>query len=190
VCPTRSCSSTQKRTSRKHPSTWRNSRSGRYPASCAPPLPPLQRSRSPSKKKKKQDDDGFILYESRAIGRYLAAKAHSPLYPHDTPTALARFEQAAATESENFASFAMEIYRERLVAPARGGTTDEARVRVLCATLEGKIQGYERVLARQRYLAGDEVTLADLVHLPMGARLEPSGVGYLTDEARFPNVSR
>jgi glutathione S-transferase len=84
----------------------------------------------------------------------------------------------------------MEIYRQRLVTPTLGGTTDEARVRTLCATLEGKLQGYERVLARQRYLAGDEVTLADLFHLPMGARLEPAGVGYLTDEARFPNVAR
>lgn len=49
-----------------------------------------------------QDDDGFILYESRAICRYLAAKhPESGLVPSDVKAA-ALFEQAASVEPSNF----------------------------------------------------------------------------------------
>jgi glutathione S-transferase len=49
-----------------------------------------------------QDDDGFILYETRAICRYIAAKyPASGLIPTE-PKANALFEQAAAVELTNF----------------------------------------------------------------------------------------
>jgi glutathione S-transferase len=49
-----------------------------------------------------QDDDGFILYETRAICRYIAAKyPTSGLIPNE-PKANALFEQAAAVELTNF----------------------------------------------------------------------------------------
>lgn len=49
-----------------------------------------------------QDDDGFILFETRAICRYIAAKyPESRLIPTD-PKKNALFEQAASIELMNF----------------------------------------------------------------------------------------
>jgi glutathione S-transferase len=48
-----------------------------------------------------QVDDDLILFESRAIARYIALKAGSPLVPIEAH-AVARFEQAVSTEAFNF----------------------------------------------------------------------------------------
>lgn len=34
--------------------------------------------------------------------------------------------------------------------------------------LADKLEGYERILSKHAYLAGDKLTLADLFHLPYG----------------------
>lgn len=61
-----------------------------------------------------QDDDGFILFESRAIGRYVATKYSNQgisLIPTDLK-ANAKFEQGASIETADFdpsaSSFAFE----------------------------------------------------------------------------------
>jgi hypothetical protein len=45
-------------------------------------------------------------------------------------------------------------------------------------------------LAKTKYLAGDEITLADLSHLPHGAFMAQLGFNFLEDEAKFPHVAR
>lgn len=62
------------------------------------------------------------------------------------------------------------------------GPTDEARVQTLLAQLDLTLQGYERVLSKQKYLAGDNVTLADLFHLPYGSFVEKFGFAELADK--------
>jgi glutathione S-transferase len=136
-----------------------------------------------------QDDDGFILFESRAIARYIAAKAGSSLLPTD-PKKRALFERAASIEAFNFHPYASEIVVQRVFVPTQGGTSDEALVAKLAATLETKLAGYERILAKSKYLAGDEITLADLQHLPYGVHLAPHGITLLEDKEKFPNVAR
>jgi len=65
-----------------------------------------------------QDDDGFILYESRAICRYIAKKYASQgtpnLVPSD-PKAEAIFEQAVSIEGSNFYPFALGIATEKII---------------------------------------------------------------------------
>ena len=59
------------------------------------------------------DEDGFILYESRAIARYLIAK-YAPdngLIPRDLKKN-ALFEQAMSIESSNFAPNALSLGSE------------------------------------------------------------------------------
>jgi len=59
---------------------------------------------------------------------------------------------------------------------------------VLIAQLDGKLDGYEAILGGQKYLAGDEVTLADLFHLLNGSLVfERLKLGSLE---KRPNIQR
>ncbi|CCM06590.1 uncharacterized protein FIBRA_08868 [Fibroporia radiculosa] len=139
------------------------------------------------------DDDGFQLFESRAIARYIVTK-----YASQGPSLLpdpadvqksARFEQAASIELSNFDPYMNALAWEVIFKKYAGGSTDEAVVANLVQTLNGKVDAYELLLSKSRYLAGDEVTLADLYHLPFGSTLGLMGYDLLLNPSR-PNVAR
>ncbi|KAJ7660886.1 thioredoxin-like protein [Mycena polygramma] len=113
-----------------------------------------------------EDDDGFLLYETRAICHYIAAKhPESGLIPTE-PKANALFEQAAAVEVTNLTRAVIDEH---------------------VPILDKKLDGYERILAKHRYIAGDKLTLADLFHLPYGPLSTLGGSDMFT---RRPNVAR
>ncbi|KAF9238098.1 glutathione S-transferase [Melanogaster broomeanus] len=137
------------------------------------------------------DDDGFTLYESRAICRYLIKKYPNQgtlgLIPTD-PQAEALFEQASSIEYTNFATSVGPLMGEKVFKLFHGLQTDEARAAEYLATLNAKMDVYEVILGKQKYLAGETVTLADLQHLPFGTLLCTSG--YADVFASRPNVAR
>ncbi|KAF8072249.1 glutathione S-transferase [Lyophyllum atratum] len=135
------------------------------------------------------DDDGFILYESRAIARYIAAK-YADQGTKLIPTGLkenALFEQACSIEQNNFDPAASGAVYEKLFKPYHGLTPDQAVVDEHLKKLDAKLDAYEVILSKQKYLAGDELTLADLFHLPYGALLEAAGSNIMETK---PNVAR
>ncbi|TRM64615.1 thioredoxin-like protein [Schizophyllum amplum] len=136
------------------------------------------------------DDDGFIVYESRAICRYICDKypdQGTPLVPTELK-AKALFEQACSIEASNFDPFAygafMEMYKLKM-----GVIHNKDRMNELLATLEKKLEGYEAILSKQKYLAGDEVSLADLFHIPYGSTLPQCGYNGLESGEKL-NVVR
>jgi len=138
------------------------------------------------------NDNGFVLYESRAICRYIAKKYASQGTQGLVPSASdakaeALFEQACSVETANFDPFATGLAFEKFVKKHKGMEPDEARVKHLIATLNEKLDAYEVILSKQAYLAGDNVTLADLFHLPYGTIVEKVGGDLLSSR---PNVSR
>ncbi|KAG2123007.1 glutathione S-transferase [Suillus cothurnatus] len=136
------------------------------------------------------DDEGFILYESRAIARYLVKKypnQGTPLIPSDLK-AEALFEQAASVEAFNFTPFVTLIIAEKVFKPRRSLQPDEERVSEQLANLQPKLDAYDLILSKQKYLAGDSVTLADLVHLPYGAFFYGAGFAEAFDSR--PNLAR
>lgn len=136
------------------------------------------------------DDDGFILFESRAIARYIAVKyadQGTKLIPSDLK-GRALFEQAASIEKANFDSYARTIVFEKWAKKLRGLETDEEAVKAAITSLEDKLDVYDKILSKQKYLGGDEITLADLFHLPGLDKFGEIGVGYLIENR--PNVKR
>jgi len=135
------------------------------------------------------DDDGFILFESRAICRYIAAKYPDQgvaLIPTE-PKANALFEQAASIEATSFDPYVSKAVYEKVFKPRGGLTTDEAVFKGLLESIDAKLAAYDVILAKQKYLAGDEITLADLFHLPYGTMLGVAGSDIMTSK---PNVAR
>ncbi|KAF9473918.1 glutathione S-transferase [Pholiota conissans] len=135
------------------------------------------------------DDDGFILYESRAICHYIATKyadQGTPLIPKDLK-ANALYQQAASMEIVYFAEYAEKAIQEVLIHPLKGLPTIPAVFQAVIVQLSAKLDVYDQILAKQRYLAGNEITLADLNHVPIGTMLEMAGSNILQAK---PNVKR
>ncbi|KAJ5780712.1 Glutathione-S-transferase [Penicillium paradoxum] len=136
------------------------------------------------------DDDGLVLFESRAICKYLDKKYASGkrLMPEDDE-AYGRFEQACSVEQSYFAAAAETIGTELIIKPMKGlGPPDEARVAQAEHDLDAVLSVYDEILAGQRYLVGDQFTLADFFHLPNGAALKAGKWKEVFE--KYPNVDR
>ncbi|KAH8826438.1 glutathione S-transferase [Flagelloscypha sp. PMI_526] len=137
------------------------------------------------------EDDGLIIYESRAIGRYIATKyanQGTPLLPKDSDLkALAAFEQALSLESQNFNKFAEPAAIQIGIKPLMGAPTDEAAAAEDLKKLEPKLAAYDKILSKQKYLGGEDVSLADIFHLASGALLVSPKRDIMSE---YPNVAR
>ncbi|KAF7625218.1 hypothetical protein AFCA_007090 [Aspergillus flavus] len=138
-------------------------------------------------------ETGVQIFESRAINQYLSSKyagqgtTLSP--PESDLKAWALYQQALSIEQSYFDPIVSQIAFEKVFKVRKGlGETDEARVQVLFSQLTPVLEGYERVLSRHKYLAGDQVTLADLAHLPYGVFVEQFGFADLLP--KYPHVQK
>jgi len=136
------------------------------------------------------DDDGFILYESKAIAHYLASKypnQGTPLLPTELQ-ANALFHQAASVSIHNFSVHAEKIVFELYYKPALlKKPTNQEVVDSSLNELGKKLDVYDQILSKQKYVAGDEITLADFYHIPYGELLAVAGSNII--ETR-PNVAK
>jgi len=136
------------------------------------------------------DDNGFILYEARAICRYLDEtypNKGTKLIPLD-PKKRALMDQAIFTEVCNFDQQCNTIIFESIIKKtAFGKDPDTENVKQATERLAAKLDVYEKLLSKQKYIAGDELTLADLYHLGGGSLLPKCGVNVIQDR---PNVAR
>ncbi|RBR23916.1 uncharacterized protein FIESC28_03226 [Fusarium coffeatum] len=139
------------------------------------------------------EDAGVKIYESRAIAHYLATKYRdqgidlSPL--EDDFKAYAAFQQALSLELSYFDPNVHGIAWEEVFKPRRGlGPANPDIVKTKLGDLDASLKGYERILSKQKYLAGDSITLADLFHLSYGQMTEPLGFGDLL--VKYPAVAK
>ena len=71
------------------------------------------------------------------------------------PRAAAKFEQAASVEYAQFDPLVGRIAYEKLFKALSGKEPDEAVMTELLGRLEVKLDGYEAILGKQKYLAGN-----------------------------------
>ncbi|GCB17177.1 glutathione S-transferase PM239X14 [Aspergillus awamori] len=138
-------------------------------------------------------ETGIQIYESRAIAQYIATKYRgqgTDLAPPESDLkAFAYYQQALSIEQSYFDPLVSQIAYEKVFKARKGhGQTDEARVQSLFSQLELTLEGYERVLSKQPYLAGQQLTLADLAHLPYGVFIEQ--FGFTDVVSKFPHVQK
>ena len=68
------------------------------------------------------------------------------------------------------------------------GPADEAQLAKHAAALDVTLAVYEGILSKTKYLAGNEVTLVDLFHLPYGKMAKD--VGYANIFEKYPHVTK
>ena len=132
--------------------------------------------------------DGFVLYETGAITRYVDEAFAGPSLQPQQPRARARMNQVISiVDSYAYRPMIWGVFAARIVAPEEGIEIDEERVaesleksRACCAALE-------EILGSARYFAGSELTLADLHALPvlLYFSMTGDGSGLLLDHPRL-----
>ncbi|KAJ0166314.1 Glutathione S-transferase [Colletotrichum tanaceti] len=124
--------------------------------------------------------DGFTLYESRAICKYLAKKYSFPLLPSDSDAeAVALFDQAQSVETLYFADPTGRIGYEKFVKKFIGLPADEVVVSAALRSVEAFFDVAERALQHSDYMAGKDFTLVDINYVPLVQRLFACGYGDL-----------
>ncbi|KAG5663575.1 hypothetical protein KAF25_001511 [Fusarium avenaceum] len=122
--------------------------------------------------------DGFTLYESRAICKYLAKKYSFPLLPSESDIeASALLEQAQSEETQYFADHAGRIAFEKFAKKFIGLPPNEAVVADALKSVEAYFDVAERLLGSKNYMAGNEFTLVDIYYIPLVQRLFICGYG-------------
>ncbi|KAF5554668.1 glutathione S-transferase [Fusarium mexicanum] len=136
---------------------------------------------------------GIQVFESRAIAHYIALKFRRPdlqLVPPETELELnAHYQQALSIEQSYFDPVVGSIIYENVLKQRRQlGVADPIIVQAELNRLRDVFSGYQRILSKQTYLAGNEITLADLFHIPYGVLAEPFGFMDLLQD--FPIVKK
>jgi glutathione S-transferase len=110
----------------------------------------------------------FALYETQAILRYLDHVFPAPPFVPTDPRAAARMNQIIGINDWYFfPGAAAPIVFHRVVGPVLLGTaTDEGAVAAAMPMARTSIAELDRLLGAQRFLAGDQLSIADIMLAP------------------------
>ncbi|WP_373356761.1 glutathione S-transferase family protein [Pseudoroseicyclus sp. CXY001] len=124
-----------------------------------------------------EEDDGFTLWESRAIMAYLAVKAGSTLYPVSDPRAQAQVDQWQSWHAVHFAPTIQQVLFERRLKPLFGlGEPDESKIEKTVKDAGELLSVLDKGLEGKDYIAGDQMTLADISLACTAATLAQAGL--------------
>jgi glutathione S-transferase len=122
---------------------------------------PAHMARQPFGQVPSIDDDGFTLFESRAICRYLNEKANGKVVPSE-PKAKAVMEQWISVETSNFTPHAMKFIYHHIFKSEQSPATLAAAEAALTNTLSIM----DAHLAKHPHFAGEQFSLADISFMP------------------------
>ena len=107
------------------------------------------------------DDDGFILFESGAMCKYLCDKKGSELYPKDLRQR-AIVDQWADFSVLHVGNAMGKVAYGKLFAPMRGLPIDEISIKEGTDFLGRFLPIVDKQLGKSRFLASDKLTFADI----------------------------
>jgi glutathione S-transferase len=129
------------------------------------------------------DDDGFAMFESRAMARYIDGKAGGKLTPKDAQSR-ALMEEWISVETSNFSPHAMKFIYQYVFKREQ---TPEV-LKLAEEKLELALTQLDKQLAKQPYLAGSDLSLADVCYAPYLEYLAPTPIAAKI--AAHPHVAR
>ncbi|KAF7296910.1 Glutathione S-transferase [Mycena indigotica] len=154
---------------------------------------PEHKARHPFGQLPALDDDGFVIYETRAICKYLENKYPGQgvrlAPPLSDIKGQAMYDQMLSVELCDFYRPMLRVAQEVIFKPMFGAETNQANLTDGVNDLGMKLDVYEGILAKQKYIAGNELSLVDLYHLIYAPGLAPAGVDIMT-RAERPHVAR
>jgi len=129
---------------------------------------PEHLARNPFGKVPAFSHDGFDLYETDAIVRYIdQAIPGQDLQPLEAKPRARMNQIIGIVESFGYACMITKLVMNRMIAPMLGGTPDEAAIKEALPTIELCLKEIERLMGNGKYLAGDKLSLADLFVIPV-----------------------
>ncbi|WP_342361520.1 glutathione S-transferase family protein [Terrarubrum flagellatum] len=133
--------------------------------------------------------DGFDLYETAAITRYVDEAFSGPSLQPKEPRIRARMAQLIGVlDAYGYRAMVWDIFVERARKPQRGELPDEAKIAAAVERTERCFDAIEAIMRDAPWLAGEEsLTLADLHAAPMIAclRVAPEGAACLSRHPRL-----
>jgi glutathione S-transferase len=111
---------------------------------------------------------GFSLYETSAITRYIDEAFEGPkLQPSDMRERARCNQLISIADNYAYPQLVWGIYVERVSKPGRGATTDEAKVAAALPKARVCLEAISDLMGENLWLAGRQLTLADLYVAPM-----------------------
>jgi len=107
------------------------------------------------------DDDGFVLFESDPMMKYLCMKHHSDLYPQEIKQQVI-VDQWCAFVSIHIGMAMTRVFYNRIVAPTVNSEVDENSLKTGLRFLKRFLKVCDKQLTTNKYLAGDKFSIADI----------------------------
>jgi glutathione S-transferase len=131
-------------------------------------MPAEQVARHPFSKVPAFEHEGFYLYETCAIERYVDEAFEGPALQPADPKARARMSQIISIlDSYVYGAMITNVLIQRLVVPAMGGESDEAVIEAALPAARNSAEVLEGFIGERNYLVGDALSLADLHLVPI-----------------------
>lgn len=134
------------------------------------------------------DHDGFELYETGAITRYVDEVFDGPdLMPEDLQLWSRANQIISILDNYAYRSLVWDVFVERIRVPQKGGTSDEAKITAGLELAEKCLAEVENLMGDGSYFLGNFPGLADLYAAPMIAlfRQAPEGNELLLKSVRW-----
>ena len=129
---------------------------------------PEHRARHPFAKVPAFEHDGFEIYETAAIMRYIDETFAGPSLQPDDARARARMTQVhGIMNSYAYPTCISAIVIQRLVVPLMGGTPDEDVIAEAVPQATTSVEALDALIGSNAYLTGATLSLADLHLAPV-----------------------